>query len=195
MISAKFGAGALGFNFYRKSPRYIAPEKAREIIDQLPRRVMKVGVFVNEAIESVSNICKIAGLDVIQLHGDETPDYAERLIISTGLKAIKAFRVSKAFEPQEVVKFQVDAILLDAYSPKEYGGSGLMFDWDILQQVRSYFGKIYLAGGLTPDNVAEAIKRVKPYAVDVCGGLESSKGIKDAVKVERFMAEARRFYE
>lgn len=192
MISVKFGADALGFNFYRKCPRYISPEKAREIIDQLPQEVLKVGVFVNETIKSVSSICRIAGLDAIQLHGDETSDYAERAITSTGLKVIKAFRMSKAFEPEKVAKYQVDAILLDAYSPKEYGGSGVTFDWDILKQVRGFSGKIYLAGGLTPENVADAIVRVKPYAVDVCSGLELSKGIKDPYKVEKFLAEARR---
>jgi phosphoribosylanthranilate isomerase len=179
LLSAKFGADALGFNFYEKSPRYISSEKAREIIEQLPREVLKVGVFVNESLEKICQTAETAKLNAIQLHGEETPEFAGELKAKTNLEIIKAFRVSEKFKPEDVLQYAVDAVLLDAYSSKEHGGTGETFDWEIAKNVREIFPKMYLAGGLSQDNIAEAIYNVKPFAVDACSCIEFEKGIKD----------------
>ncbi len=177
LLSAKFGADALGFNFYEKSPRYIAPEKAAEIIKQLPENVLKVGVFVNETFEKIVEIAEIAKLDALQLHGEETPEFARELKQNTNLEIIKAFRVSPDFAPEDVLKYETDAILLDAYSPKEHGGTGETFDWEIAKKVQEIFPKMYLAGGLNDLNIVRALDLVKPFAVDVCSGIEIEKGL------------------
>src|SRR5215213_3215086 len=182
LLAAKFGADALGFNFYEKSPRYILPEKAREIIEKLPQGVLKVGVFVNESLEKIAEIASIAKLDALQLHGEETPEFARELKAKTNLEIIKAFRVSPEFKPEDVLNYDVDAILLDAYSPKELGGTGETFDWEIARKVQEIFPKMYLAGGLSADNVLEAVDKVKPFAVDSCSSLEKAKGKKDKLK-------------
>ena len=184
LLAVKFGADALGFNFYEKSPRYIRPEKAREIIDQLPENILKVGVFVNEEMNKVVDIAGAAGLDAVQLHGEETPEFAAELKIKSGLEIIKAFRVSPDFKPGDILKYKVDAVLLDAYSPNEHGGTGETFDWTMARKIGS---KMYLAGGLSPENIAEAIAAVRPYAVDACSRLEITKGVKDQDKVKRFI--------
>ena len=187
LLSVKFGADALGFNFYEKSPRYISPEKAREIVEQLPREVLKVGVFVNESLGEICKIAETAKLDAIQLHGEETPEFAGELKAKTNLEIIKAFRVSENFKPEDVLQFEVDAVLLDAYSPKEHGGTGEIFDWEIAKKVREIFPKMYLAGGLSAKNIAKAILAVKPFAVDACSSIEEVKGIKNHTKVKNFI--------
>lgn len=187
-LSAKFGADALGFNFYQKSPRYIAPENAREIIEQLPAEILKVGVFVNESLEKIAEIAETAKLDALQLHGEETPEFAKELKAQTNLEIIKAFRVSPEFKPEDVLQYEVEAILLDAYNPKEHGGTGETFDWEIAKKVQEIFPKMYLAGGISTDNTATAIRIVKPFALDSCSCLESAKGKKDKVKVINFLS-------
>lgn len=187
LLSAKFGADALGFNFYEKSPRYIAPEKAREIIEQLPKEVLKVGVFVNEKLEKIIDIAAIAKLDALQLHGEETPEFANELKAKTNLEIIKAFRVSPEFQPEDVLRYETDAILLDAYSPKEHGGTGETFDWEIAKKVQRIFPKMYLAGGLSHNNIAKAISDVGPFAVDACSCLEIEKGKKDEIDLINFI--------
>ena len=179
LVSAKFGADALGFNFYEKSPRYLTPEKVREIIEKLPTEILKVGVFVNESLDKIVEIAEIAKLDALQLHGEETPAFARDLKAKTGLEIIKAFRVSPEFKPEDVLEYEVDAILLDAYNPKEHGGTGETFDWSVAKKVQELFPKMYLAGGLSQDNIANAILQVEPFAVDACSCLESVKGKKD----------------
>jgi phosphoribosylanthranilate isomerase len=181
-IAAKFGADALGFNFYEKSPRFIAPEKAREIIEQMPPEILKVGVFVNESLENIVAIAAAAKLDALQLHGEETPEFVRELKARTGLKIIKAFRISPEFKPEDVRQYETDAILLDGYSPKEHGGTGVVFDWKIATEVQAIFPKIYLAGGLKLENVSASIDGVFPYFIDVCSGIEKEKGKKDRVK-------------
>ncbi|MDQ3061329.1 MAG: phosphoribosylanthranilate isomerase, partial [Acidobacteriota bacterium] len=116
LLSAKFGADALGFNFYEKSPRYIAPEKAREIIKELPAHVLTVGVFVNESLNKIIESAATAKLGAIQLHGEETPEFARELKAKSNLEIIKAFRVSPKFKPEDVLQYKIDAVLLDAYS-------------------------------------------------------------------------------
>lgn len=191
LVSVKFGADALGFNFYAKSPRYISPENAREITEQLPPEILKVGVFVNETLKNVAEIAAVANLDALQLHGEETPEYAKELKLKTNLEIIKAFRVSPAFKPEDVLQYETDAILLDAYNPKEHGGTGENFDWEIAKKVQEIFPKMYLAGGLAPENIADAILQVKPFAVDACSCLELTKGRKDITKLAVFVANAK----
>jgi len=187
LLSAKFGADTLGFNFYPKSPRYISPEKAREIIDELPENVLKVGVFVNEDFEKICEIAATAKLDAIQLHGEESPEFARQLKAKTSLEIIKAFRVSENFKPEDVLQYTVDAVLLDAYSPQEHGGTGETFDWEIAKKVREIFPKMYLAGGLSENNIFIATETVKPFAVDACSLIEREKGLKDSQKVRDFI--------
>jgi len=186
-LSTKFGADALGFNFYEKSPRYIAPEKAREIIKELPAHVLKVGIFVNESLYKIIEVVAAAKLDAIQLHGEETPKFARELKAKTNLEIIKAFRVSPEFKPEDVLQYAVDAVLLDAYSPKEYGGTGETFDWKIAKKVREIFPKMYLAGGISEENVIDAVKIVLPYSVDICSSIEKQRGKKDGVRINSFM--------
>lgn len=187
LLSAKFGADALGFNFYEQSPRCVAPENAREIIEQLPPQILKVGVFVNESLEKIRALAEAAKLDAIQLHGEETPEFAREIKAKTNLETIKAFRVSANFQPEYVLQYETDAILLDAYSPKEHGGTGETFDWEIAKEVRKIFPKMYLAGGLSAENIAEAVERVNPFAVDACSCLEIRKGFKDSQKLKDFI--------
>lgn len=186
LFSAKSGADALGFNFYEKSPRYILPEKAREVTGQLPANVLKVGVFVNENLEKVVETAAIANLDAIQLHGEELPEFADKLKAQTNLEIIKAFRVSPGFNPEDVLRYEVDAVLLDAFSPKEHGGTGETFNWEIAGKVQEIFPKMYLAGGLSVENIKEAIAMLNPYAVDACSCLEKLKGKKDFEKIDLF---------
>jgi len=188
LLSAKFGADALGFNFYPQSPRYIEAEKVREIVEQLSDDILKVGVFVNESLDKIVEIAATAKLDAIQLHGEETPAFAKKLKAKTNLEIIKAFRVSDKFKPEEVLNYEVDAVLLDAYSPKEHGGTGETFDWEIAKKVQEIFPKMYLAGGLSQDNIARAISDVRPFAIDACSCLENEKGKKDKVDLINFIS-------
>ena len=188
------GADELGFNFYKESPRYISPEDAKRIVGKLPRKVVKVGVFVNESQEDVVQITKFVGLNGIQLHGDESDVYIAELKEKTRSFVIKAFRVSSTFQASDALDWDMDYPLFDAYSPQEYGGTGQTFD---LENVSSdiylcFPHQAYLAGGLTPDNVAEAVRTVQLlYAVDVASGVESSKGKKDPAKVTAFIKAAK----
>ncbi len=189
-LSAKFGADALGFNFYPKSPRYILPEDARKIIDELPEDILNVGVFVNEDLDKIIEITKTVNLDTIQLHGEETPELAKELKEKTELEIIKAFRVSSEFKPKDVLQYETDAILLDAYSPKEHGGTGETFDWEIAKKVKEIFPKMYLAGGLNHENVLRPVyghPKINPDYLDVCSGVESKKGKKDYAKLINFI--------
>lgn len=184
------GADALGFNFYKKSPRYIEPLRAREIIERLPSSILNVGVFVNEAFaKDVERITLEANLNAVQLHGDETPAYCSEL---KNYSVIKAFRVHSEFRPEDVLKFEVNSILLDTYSREAHGGTGKIFDWQVAKETQKLFSKLFLAGGLTPENVVEAIRQINPYAVDACSGLEITKGKKDARKVQAFIRAVRR---
>jgi phosphoribosylanthranilate isomerase len=187
LLSAKLGADALGFNFYEKSPRYIQPENAREIIEKLPLEILKVGVFVNESLEKITEIAEIAKLDAIQLHGEETPEFVRELKEKNNLEIIKAFRVSPEFKPETVLQYEADAILLDAFSVKDYGGTGETFDWEIAKKVQEMFPQMYLAGGISTDNATQAIREIQPFAVDACSRLEEEKGKKDRQKLKDFI--------
>lgn len=188
LLAVEYGADELGFNFYKKSPRYILPLDARAIIDGLPENVGKIGVFVNETAEKIAETVVAAKLTAVQFHGDEDADFVRRARLELGLTVIKAFRVSPEFMAENTADYLANSFLLDGYSTKERGGTGDTFDWTIAKEVSARVKKLYLAGGLTPENVGEAIKRVRPYAVDVCSRIESEPGKKDAEKLKQFMA-------
>jgi len=187
LAAAEAGADALGFNFYKKSPRYIDPEKAAEIIAQLPPLIMPVGVFINEREDRIREIQTLTCMQAIQLHGDESPEFCQRF----GNRVIKAFQVKDKENLKHMAHYRVGAFLLDSYHDSLRGGTGVTFDWH-LAVVAKTFGRIILAGGLTPENVAEAVKLVQPYGVDVAGGVEKEKGIKDHAKLKKFITEVRR---
>ena len=190
-LPSKAGADALGFNFYEKSSRYISPGKAADIVKQLPDSALRVGVFVNEDLDKIISTVSTVGLDAIQLHGNEPPEFVQALRSRVSQRVIKVFRVSGDFNPENVLEYDMDTIFLDAYSAAEYGGTGEIFDWEIARQVQELGPKIYLAGGLSPENVADAIRAVRPYGVDACSCLERSPGLKDNIKVQAFIEAAK----
>ncbi len=187
LAAAHLGADALGFIF-APSPRKISAERAREIIKALPPFIKTVGVFVDEDPERVSSIAAMCGLDVLQLHGSESIDYCS----SFDRRVIKAVRLRSRDDLENLSKYVnvVDALLLDTYVPNKLGGTGITFDWKLAVEARRY-GRIILAGGLNPENVAAAISMVKPYAVDASSGLEQSPGVKDHEKMAQFIARVR----
>lgn len=182
------GADALGFNFYPRSPRYIKPETAGRIIKSLPDEVLTVGVFVNEALDVVENSTLVAGLSALQLHGTESPEYCQAL---EGRYLIKVFATGSEFKPQTVLDYQVQAIMLDTYDGGTFGGTGKLSNWEIASKTRDLFPTLFLAGGLSGENVAEAIERVHPYAVDACSQLEKAPGQKDHARVRAFVTAVR----
>ena len=180
------GADFLGFNFYAKSPRYIAPAKARRIVRRLPKSVSAVGVFVNENEEKMLDTARAVGLAALQLHGDETPTEVARL--RRILPVIKAIRAGKSFRPAQLAKFRrASAILLDGFDRRLRGGTGRTVDWRLARRANRY-GRVFLAGGLTPENISEAIRAASPFAVDVCSGVEAKPGKKDPKRVRAFMS-------
>jgi phosphoribosylanthranilate isomerase len=188
-----FGADALGFNFYPRSPRYLEPAVAREIIRRLPPFVVPVGVFVNVPDPlDLERQASESGVTAIQLHGDESPDYCRCLRWRT---LIKAVRVDSGFDPRAAAGFPVQALLLDSKDESLFGGTGRTFDWDLASGLGSLPVPVILAGGLDPSNVTAAMRRLKPYAVDVCSGVESEPGIKDLDRLRAFMTEVRNAVE
>ncbi|MFC1558425.1 phosphoribosylanthranilate isomerase [candidate division KSB1 bacterium] len=177
---ADLGVDALGFIFYPKSKRYIAPEKAQEIIKHLPPFVSTVGVFVNE--NNVNDILHKCSLDFLQFHGDESPEYCAEF----KKRIIKAFRVSEDFLCSKMADYSVNAFLLDSFAKEHYGGTGTVFDWDKAVEAKQY-GKIILSGGLNPENISDALKTVKPHGVDISSGVEIESGIKDIKKVKQIV--------
>jgi phosphoribosylanthranilate isomerase len=174
------GAEYLGFNFYTKSPRYIAPAAARAIIERLPSDVVSVGVFVNEPRpEDVVEILRVSGARMAQLHGDESPDYCAGVGAE---RVIKALRAGDDFDARRVLDYPASAVLLDAFDAKLYGGTGRTANWTIAREA-ARLTRVFLAGGLSPDNIVEAIRAVEPFAVDVNSGVESAPGRKDANKL------------
>jgi phosphoribosylanthranilate isomerase len=182
------GAEYLGFNFYAKSPRYIAPASARAIIDRLPSDIISVGVFVNEPRpEDVAEILRVSGARMAQLHGDESPDYCAS--VGAG-RVIKALRVGDDFDARRVLDYPAAAILLDAFDAKLYGGTGKTANWAIAREAAK-LTKVFLAGGLSPNNIVEAIRAVEPFAVDVNSGVERAPGRKDANKLHALWRQIR----
>lgn len=184
------GAEALGFIFSNASPRHITPARAGSIIKNLPNEIMKVGVFVDSPRDVLIGIVRDTGIGCIQLHGEEEPEYARGL---PG-QVWKAFRVGKDFDILELDRFHVAAYLLDTFAVGRHGGTGHAFDWRIAEQAKR-FGNIVLSGGITPQNVADAMRTVRPYAIDVNSGVESSPGKKDKQKMKTLFDQIRRAEE
>lgn len=183
--AARLGADALGFNFWPGSKRFLAPAAARAVVDQLPPFVTPVGVFVDQTEEEIRRAAEESGVRVVQLHGDEPPELCARL----PFPVIKAVRVGGTLSLDALAAYPVAAFLLDAPSAG-YGGSGAAFDWSLAEGVAE-LAPVILAGGLGPENVAAAVRQVRPYAVDVASGVESAPGVKDVSKMVRFIAAAK----
>lgn len=181
LAAAECGADALGFVFYEKSPRYITPETAAHIIKVLPPFISTVGVFVDETNEKINDILHVTGLNIVQLHGDESQEMCD-----SWSRVIKAFRIREFTDLERLKDYTVSAYLLDAYDRDMPGGTGQVFNWDIALEAKN-LGKVILAGGLNPDNIARAVTRVRPYAVDVSSGVEKIKGKKDIAKMKLFI--------
>lgn len=191
LSAVELGADDLGFNFYENSQRYITPEKAWEIVKELPNNVLKVGVFVNESQERILEIVELVQLDAVQLHGDESYEFVSRLRQTTDKEIIKAIRARNFNDVCDAIDFDAHAILLDSFSTGGYGGSGKQSDWTLARHLWVMVPCMYLAGGLGPDNVANAIREVWPFGVDACSRLESSPGKKDPKKVAAFIKAAK----
>ena len=187
LAAVEYGADALGFVFFTGSPRYVSHEKVGAIIKKLPSFTTTVGVFVDERIEQIERMIGLTGIDIVQFHGNEPPE-----MCNISRRIIKAIRV-KSLESLDALKNyrdMVSAFLLDTFMPDIFGGTGQIFNWDIAVDAKQ-LGKIILAGGLTPDNIAEAVRHVRPYGVDVSSGVESEKGKKDHKKMKLFIERAK----
>jgi phosphoribosylanthranilate isomerase len=196
-VAIKAGADFLGFIFYPQSPRHVKPEHVREIVTRIRAQyplpnIQLVGVFVDQSAQSVAWTLDFCDLDYAQLHGTETPE-AVTTLMGRGFGVIKALRVRDGRTLVELERYKATAYLLDAYVPGQPGGTGHGFDWTLAVQAKTH-GPIVLAGGLTPDNVAQAVRTVCPWAVDVSSGVEAAPGRKDPDKVHRFIAEAKSVY-
>ena len=179
-IAVNYGASAIGMIFYQDSPRYIYPEKVGEWISAVPSKLKKVGVFVNEKGKNIKTIVEKLNLDYIQLHGDESPEYCNKMI----RPVIKAFRVGVGFDPNIIDNFQVHAFLFDTYQKGKPGGTGASFQWDLISGLKTDT-PIILSGGLNSGNIINGIKTVQPSAIDVNSGVELELGVKDKVKVKK----------
>jgi len=185
------GADALGFNFWPRSARYIEPHAAHKVIAGITSTVCNVGVFVNEEANRIVDIASELGLSAVQLHGDESPEFCERLASIKTFKTIKAIRVGQDFDLGVIESYRVNMVLLDSSNEGSYGGTGRKFDWRIAIEAKQ-LAPIMLAGGLTTENVWDAITQVRPAAIDVCSGVEAEPGRKDLEKLRGFMAMAAR---
>ena len=188
LLAVDNGADAVGFIFYKMSPRNVSQKDAKEIIAELPPFIETVGVFVNETSDKVNRIAEQCRLTAVQLHGEESPALCRRV----KRKIIKAFRVKNASSLKNISTYDVSGFLLDSYNDESRGGTGQLFDWNLALRVKKQ-GPVILAGGLNPYNVYTAIHRVQPYGVDVCSGVESSPGVKESKKIKEFIKSVRRF--
>src|SRR5450631_1471750 len=187
LAAAEAGADMIGLNFYEKSPRHITLATAVEISRALPPFVLRVGVFVNPQEALVTRAIGECNLSLLQFHGDEAPE----LCTQFNLMSMKAIRVGDVESLKQLANYQTDAFLLDAHSKSGLGGTGETFNWDLAIEARKFNKPIFLAGGLTPENVAEAVRKVRPFAVDVSSGVESAPGKKDHAKVKAFVNAAK----
>jgi phosphoribosylanthranilate isomerase len=187
LAAAELGADALGFVFHEPSPRYIPFEQAARIAQKIPPHLVKVGVFVDALDEIVFGAAAICGLNLVQFHGNESPEYC----LQFGLMSMKAFRMKDAQSLLQLENYATDAWLLDSYVPDKLGGTGMRFNWDLAREAKNLGRPIFLAGGLTAENVGEAVRTVQPYGVDVSSGVEAAPGKKDLQKVRAFIQAAK----
>ena len=184
LAAAEAGADAIGLMFYEDSPRCVSIEQAKAISAVLPPHIVRVGVFVDASEATISRAISECTLSVAQFHGDETPEDCGRFVIMT----IKAFRMKGPETLEAIEAFPVDGFLLDAYVPDELGGTGAVFNWDLAVRAQGFGRPVFLAGGLTAENVAEAVRKVQPFAVDVSSGVEIEPGKKCADKMRAFVS-------
>jgi phosphoribosylanthranilate isomerase len=187
LAATEFGAAALGFVFHQPSPRGVTIENAARIAQALPPSIVKVGVFVDASEDMVLKAIAACDLNLLQFHGGESPDYC----LQFGLMSMKAFRIKDAASLHDLPNYPTDAWLLDSYVADKLGGTGEKFNWELAREARGLGKPIFLAGGLTPENVADAVRLVQPYAVDVSSGVEAVPGKKDLAKVRAFIQAAR----
>jgi Phosphoribosylanthranilate isomerase len=187
-VAVSAGADALGFIFCESSPRYVPLEKAARICAAVPPFILKVGVFVDPDENLVLSALSDCGLSLLQFHGNETPEFCRQF----GTMSMKAFRIKDADSLKALPAFATDAWLLDTFSPDKIGGTGETFNWDLAIEAQKLGRPIFLAGGLTPENVGDAVARVQPFGVDVSSGVEASPGKKDHAKVKAFIDAAKR---
>ena len=187
LAAAEAGADAVGLMFYEPSPRHVSLPVAAEIARELSPFIIKVGVFVDAPETVVLRAIGECGLNIVQFHGSETPEYCQLFPVMT----IKAFRIQDAESLEALPNYKTDAWLLDAFVADKLGGTGAKFNWDLAVEAQKLGRPLFLAGGLTPENVGEAVRRVRPYAVDVSSGVEASPGKKDHAKVRAFVQVAK----
>jgi len=185
LVSFLYGADAIGFVFYKKSPRYISPQKCANISAILPKKILRVGVFVDEKAQRVKKTARACRLDMLQFHGDESPAYCRKF---KGYKVIKSFRVDKRINLDDISRYKTYAYLFDTYSKGKPGGTGEKFNWKLLCQTAKMKRIVFLSGGLTSGNVQKAIKLLRPDWVDASSSLESRPGKKDHRKIKEFIA-------
>ena len=191
VAAAEAGADKIGLMFYERSPRNISIATATEISRALSPFILKVGVFVNPTEDAVLRAIGECGVTLLQFHGEETPEFCTQF----GVMNMKAFRVRDAASLDALPNYPTDAYLLDAYSPDAHGGTGAKFNWDLAIEAKKHGKPIFLAGGLTAENVGEAVRKVEPFGVDVSSGVESAPGKKDHAKVRAFIQAVRQSSE
>ena len=185
----ELGATMIGLNFYQRSPRYIEPKVARQIVEAIPRSVQAVGVFVDSTADEVRSIANAAGIRCVQAHGDFSPETCRQL--AREFRVIRAFCTDARFQPKETALFSECDILVDAYAPNLRGGTGLACDWPVARATLPFARFLILSGGLNAQNVGQAIAAVAPHAVDVCSSVESAQGAKDYGAIKNFVSAVR----
>ena len=187
LAAAEAGADAIGLMFYEDSPRYVTISQAKAISEALPKHIVRVGVFVNAKESLISQAIIDCTLNIVQFHGDESPEECGRFSVMS----LKAFRMQGPETLEAMQEFPADGFLLDAHVEDALGGTGETFNWDLAVRAQELGRPIFLAGGLTVDNVAEAVAKVQPFAVDVSSGVESEPGKKDPAKMRAFVSAAK----
>jgi phosphoribosylanthranilate isomerase len=187
-VAIESGCDALGFVFYKKSPRYITPQQAKDIIKQLPKRGIKVGVFVNSREETIKNIAKFCGLDILQFHGNESPKFCNKF---KGYKIIKVFRIKDKIDLRRILKYKTFAYLFDTFVESQPGGTGRRFNWHLLRLSSGIKQPLFLSGGLNKSNVKRAIEIAQPDWVDVSSYVEIRPGRKNHKKIREFIKAAK----
>ena len=188
LASLNAGCDALGFAFFKKSPRYVTPEQAKQIIEQLPASIVKIGVFVNAKEEAIKRIAKLCHLSMLQFHGNESSKFCDKF---KNYKIIKAFRIKDKIDPKSLLKYKTFAYLFDTFVASRSGGTGKTFNWKLVTHFADLKQPIFLAGGLNANNIKKAIRIARPDWVDACSSVEKSPGKKDHRKVREFIKAAK----
>ena len=189
LACAAAGVDMIGLNFYEQSPRYIRPDRACTIARTLPLSTQAVGIFVDTPVEEIRRVARDVGLRMVQLHGSESPEMCAKL--ARDFEIIKALRIDGGFDAQRASVYPMCTILLDTYDEWTAGGTGGVGDWELARATKKFASRLILAGGLSPENVTQAIATVEPDGVDVCSSVESAPGVKDPGRIQQFVAAAR----